>query len=99
MLNMKIDTWEYPLTNWFNHLLVNKEYQIEVKGFSHEELVTVQVFEDGILTHCNHAGHQTEGVDKYYYTPEIDREYTQIMEVCDKYNCSAASFDGIDWSE
>lgn len=58
--------------------------------------VTVQFFEDGVLTHCNHAGHAPDMIG---FNMGEDNEYEVSALVCDKSNCNAYSLDGEEWIE
>lgn len=62
--------------------------KIRIKGFSSPEAVTVQTVEDGIITDCNHAGHEPGVL-------VIDDEVRGRAELCDK--CAAWSYDGEEW--
>lgn len=69
--------------------------------FAEDEPITVQVFENGIMMHCDHAGHQTK---REAFTVPVwngdtfeptGTEYKQV-ELC---KCGAWSYDGDEWNE
>lgn len=80
----------------------DKVYVKRLNGFfTQDEPITIQVYEDGILTHCNHAGHQTKREE---FTVPVwngdafeptGTEYKQV-EIC---KCGAWSYDGEEWYE
>lgn len=61
------------------------------------EDVTVQVIEDGIVTHCNHAGYKT-GTVTIYYNHDTAHHYNNVL-ICDRDTCQAWSHDGKEWYE
>lgn len=71
--------------------------RIPVQGFSFTEDITVQIKEDGIVTHCNHAG-ATVGVfvQDFYYQGK-DHEVAQTAILCDK--CDAWCDEDGEWYE
>lgn len=86
MVNEKVETWSNSLTRWFHKLVIpTKPKYIVVKGFSQINEVTVQVFEDGLLTNCNHVNSHLELV---FSDEGTDDERSKMMHVCDKKNCN-----------
>lgn len=68
--------------------------KINVRYVSYAWPITVQVVENDIVVHCNHAGNYIDTID-YYFEP--DNTYERPAWVCDK--CNAWSADGRDWNE
>lgn len=80
------------------HLFVKYENSF----FSEESPVTVQVVENDIVMHCDHAGHHTALVE--FTTPYFNGDAFEPtgssfkkVEVCDK--CDMWSPDGEEWYE
>lgn len=68
--------------------------QIIVKASSYPEAITVQIFEDEILTECNHAGAETQEFTEYTGYGEHTMEHTVYGLECDKDNCRAQNIAG-----
>lgn len=70
-----------------------------------EEPITVQIIEDGILEHCNHAGAEYKEVlrEVFQFDPREGNYFpvdeSKWMMICDKENCNAVSDDGENWNE
>lgn len=100
LITVRPVNWGRPLGEFMDNLVDMRftiRKSIAVLDLNHDKDITVQVFEDGILTHCTHAGAELEGVDVSYDYNGMEQEHTQIMHCCDK--CNAVSIDGVDWSE
>lgn len=61
---------------------------------------TTQTIEDGMVTHCDHAGASYEGVDSEYivydpvYQNYMPQQRSEMAYVCE---CGETSPDGEDW--
>ncbi len=81
-----------------NKLTIRRVKHIPVRnydlGFYTQKDITVQILEDGYVTHCNHAGCYG---DEISFNEGLDEEYTKRTLTCDK--CSAWSYDGENWNE
>ncbi len=76
---------------------VKQRTKIPVRGFSFRDDITVQIKEDGVVTHCNHAGATTGVFIRDFYVNDQDLEYAQTATLCDK--CDAWGDEDGEWHE
>ena len=96
----KPDVYTYPLTRWMNKLYKGITLHIPVlRIHSEPESVTVQVIEDGIVTHCTHAQTKLDNVSHAYFVNGEIEELTRKATVCIKDNCQAWQNESGEWNE
>lgn len=87
---------EATMRGLFN-LTIRPPKKIKVTGYSPEQEITVQVREDGILTHCNHGGAEIDVIDTDLYQNGEFIDVVQTAIACDK--CVAWQDESGEWYE